>query len=463
MDLPLIKKHIKAHQEDYIQDLITLLRIPSISAQKNHISAMNACAEQIASFLQQAGFDNARLLRTSGHPCVFAERIEDKNLPTVLVYGHYDVQPPDPLHLWTSPPFEPTIRDGKIFARGSADDKGQFMMHIKAIELLLSEYKKLPCNVKILIEGEEEIGSPSLPLLVQEHQDVLACDIVLISDSAMRSLAQPTIDVGMRGLAYLEIKVTSAMRDLHSGVYGGAVPNPITLLCQMIASLHDKNNKIAIPHFYDDVAELSVSERQKLARLPHDKKVFLAETGCLDIWGEQGFDIHECIGFRPTLELNGIWGGYTGEGAKTVLPAEAYAKISCRLVPHQKHETIAALVKKHLEKIAPPTVKIEVLVLHGGDPYVIETEHIGYQAAERAIETTFGTKPIPVRGGGSIPIVAIFEKLLHAKTVFLGFGLDDDCLHSPNEKFAIGNYLKGIETIPFFYHYFAALHASQKK
>ena len=450
------KEYQEKNKDRFLNELLDLLRIPSISARSEHKRDMQTCAEAVKQRLQDAGLEHVEIYPTAGHPVVFGEKIADNTKPTVLVYGHYDVQPPDPLELWHSGPFEPVIKDGKIYARGSADDKGQFYMHVKALEILVKT-NTLPVNVKYLIEGEEEIGSPNLGKFLEEKKDMLKADVVLISDTAMLSFETPSLDAGVRGLSYIQVEITGPDRDLHSGVYGGAVANPITILAQMIASLHDENNHITIPGFYDTVLELSKEERSKLAEAPFDEKEYKEDLGVSELWGEKGYSTHERTGIRPTLELNGIWGGYTGEGSKTVLPSKAFAKISCRLVPNQQHEKITELVINHLIKIAPKAVTIKAEPHHGGDPYVTPIDSVEYLAAEKAMETTFGKKPIPVRGGGSIPITALFESILNCKTIFLGFGLDSDNLHSPNEKFNLENYYKGIETIPYFHKYYAEM------
>lgn len=434
--------------------MLELLRIPSVSAKSEHRDDMRKCAEMVRQRLIDSGADKAVVMETAGHPVVYGEKITDPSRPTVLVYGHYDVQPPEPLELWNSGPFDPVIRDGKIFARGSADDKGQFYMHVKAMEIM-AKTNTLETNIKFLIEGEEEVGSPNLAKFVAENKELLKADVILISDSALLSMDTPTLDVGMRGLSYIQVEVTGPNRDLHSGTYGGAVANPITMLCKMIASLHDENNHITIPGFYDDVAEATKEERELLARAPFDENEYKQELGVKELWGEKGFTINERTGIRPTLELNGIWGGYTGEGAKTVLPSKAFAKISARLVPNQSSEKITKLLISHIEKIAPPGVAVKAELHHGGEPYVTPIDSKGYRAAAKAIQTTFGKDPIPVRGGGSIPICTILEKELGIKIVFMGFGLDNDNLHSPNEKFNLENYYKGIETIPFFHKFYA--------
>ena len=454
--MQLWKKYQEDNKERFLSELLDLLRMPSVSARSEHKQDMQRCAEAVKKSLLDAGADKAEIYSTKGHPVIYAEKIFDPSKPTVLVYGHYDVQPPDPLELWHSGPFDPVIKDGKIFARGSADDKGQFYMHVKAFETMVKT-NSLPANVKFIIEGEEEIGSMHLGDFVKENRELLKADVILISDTAMISLDTPTIDVGVRGIVYVEIEVTGANRDLHSGVYGGAVANPITMLAHMITSLHDENNHINIPHFYDDVVEASSMERAELAKAPFNEEEYKNDLGVKEVWGEKGFSTNERTGIRPTLELNGIWGGYTGEGAKTVLPSKAYAKISCRLVPNQKSEKIEKLLVDHLHKIAPPYVQVKVTPLHGGEPYMTPVDSIEYKAAAKAIETTFGKPPIPVRGGGSIPITALFEQELGCKVVFLGFGLDSDNLHSPNEKFDLANFYKGIETIPYFHKYYAEM------
>jgi acetylornithine deacetylase/succinyl-diaminopimelate desuccinylase-like protein len=450
------KEYQSQHKERFLNELLELLRIPSISARSEHKNDMTKCAEAVKDRLLKAGADKAEIFTTEGYPVVYAEKIIDATKPTVLVYGHYDVQPPDPLELWHSGPFEPVIKDGKIFARGACDDKGQFYMHIKALETMV-QTNSLPTNVKVIIEGEEEVGSPNLGKFIRDKKEMLKADVILISDTAMISLQTPSIDVGVRGLSYIEVEVTGPNRDLHSGVYGGAVANPITILAKMIASLHDENNHITIPGFYDDVLESAAEERTEMAKAPYDEEEFKSDLGVKELWGEKGYTTNERTGIRPTVEVNGIWGGYTGEGAKTVLPSKAFAKISCRLVPNQTSAKMTKLVIEHLQKIAPPYVTVKASEHHGGDPYLTPVDSNEYQAAAKAIETTFGKPPIPVRGGGSIPITALFESVLGLKTVFLGFGLDSDNLHSPNEKFELANFYKGIETIPYFHKYFAEL------
>ena len=450
------KDYQTEHKDRFLNELLELLRIPSISARSEHKADMTKCAEAVKERMLQAGADKVEIFATAGYPVVYGEKITDPAKPTVLVYGHYDVQPPDPLELWHSGPFEPVIKDGKIFARGACDDKGQFYMHIKAFETMVST-NTLPTNVKFIIEGEEEVGSPNLATFIKEKKDMLKADVILISDTAMLSLDTPSIDVGVRGLTYIEVEVTGPNRDLHSGVYGGAVANPITILAQMIASMHDENNHITIPGFYDDVLESSAEERAEMAKAPYDETEYMHDLGVKTLWGEKGYTTNERTGIRPTLEVNGIWGGYTGEGAKTVLPSKAFAKISCRLVPNQTSAKMTKLLIEHLEKIAPPFITIKASEHHGGDPYLTPVDSIEYQAAHKAIEATFGKAPIPVRGGGSIPITALFESVLGLKTVFLGFGLDSDNLHSPNEKYELANFYKGIETIPYFHQFFAEM------
>ena len=446
------------NKDRFLDELLELLRIPSVSARSEHKPDMIACAKKVQERLLQAGADKAELFETPGHPIVYGEKIIDPSKPTVLVYGHYDVQPPDPLNLWQSGPFEPTIKDGKIFARGACDDKGQFYMHIKALETMV-QTNSLPTNIKFLIEGEEEVGSNNLGTFVKANKDLLKADVILISDTAMLSLDTPSIDVGVRGLTYIEVEITGPNRDLHSGVYGGAVANPITILAQMIASLHNDKNEITIPGFYDDVLLATAEERTEMAKAPYNEEEYKTELGVTQLWGEEGYTTNERTGIRPTLEVNGIWGGYTGEGAKTVLPSKAFAKISCRLVPNQTSEKMTKLLIDHLEKIAPAYVTVKASEHHGGDPYLTPVDSQEYQAASKAIEATFGKVPIPVRGGGSIPITALFESELGLKTVFLGFGLDSDNLHSPNEKFDLANFYKGIETIPYFHKFFAEMKA----
>ena len=450
------KDYQEKNKDRFLNELFELLRIPSVSAKSEHKGDMIKCAEAIKQRLLEAGADTAEIYPTAGHPIVFGEKIFDASKPTVLVYGHYDVQPAEPLELWKHDPFDPTIVDGKIYARGSCDDKGQMYMHVKAFETMI-QTNSLACNVKFCIEGEEEVGSPNLGKFVAEHKELLKADCVLISDSAMISLDTPSIDVGVRGLSYIEVEVTGPNRDLHSGVYGGAVANPITILSKMIASLHDENNHVTIPGFYDDVLESTPAERELMAKAPFNEKEYADDLGVKELWGEKGYTTNERTGIRPTIELNGIWGGYTGEGAKTVLPSKAHAKISARLVPNQISKKMADLLINHLISIAPANVTVKAELHHGGEPYLTPIDSKPYQAAAKAMEATFGKAPIPVRGGGSIPICSLFEKELGLKVVFMGFGLDSDNLHSPNEKYDLANYYKGIETIPYFHKFFAEM------
>jgi acetylornithine deacetylase/succinyl-diaminopimelate desuccinylase-like protein len=448
------KDYQEKNKDRFLNEMLELLRIPSVSAKSEHKADMQKCAEAVKKSLLEAGCDKAEVMPTAGHPVVYGEKIIDPSKPTVLVYGHYDVQPPEPLDLWTSPPFEPVIKDGKIFARGSADDKGQFYMHVKALEIL-TKTNSMTTNIKFLIEGEEEVGSPNLEAFVSKNKSLLKADVILISDSSLLSMETPSLDTGMRGLSYIQVEVTGANRDLHSGTYGGAVANPITILAQMIASCHDENNHITIPGFYDDVVTATPEERKLLNAAPYDEKEYMKDLGVNELWGEKGYTTYERTGIRPTLELNGIWGGYTGEGAKTVLPSKAFAKISARLVPNQTTEKMTEKLIKYFTSIAPKSVTVKAELHHGGQPYMTPIDSKGYKAAAAAVKETFGKDPIPVRGGGSIPICSILERELGIKIVFMGFGLDNDNLHSPNEKFNLENYYKGIETIPYFHKFFA--------
>lgn len=448
------KDYLEKNKERFLNEMMDLLRIPSVSAQTKHNDDMKACAEAVKNSLLAAGADKAEVMQTDGFPVVYGEKIIDASRPTVLVYGHYDVQPPEPLELWHTGPFEPVIKDGKVYARGSADDKGQFFMHVKALEVM-TKTNSLETNIKFLIEGEEEIGSPNLGKFVHEHKDLLKADVILISDSAMLSMETPSLDIGVRGLSYIEVEVTSADRDLHSGTYGGAVANPITILAKMIAGCHDENNHVTIPGFYDDVVNASDEERKLMAKAPYDEEEYKKEIGIKEVWGEKGYSTMERTGIRPTLEINGIWGGYTGEGSKTVLPAKASAKISVRLVPNQSSKKMTRLLLDYFTSIAPSSVSVRAFEHHGGEPYMTPIDSKGYQAASKAVKKTFGVDPVPVRGGGSIPICSILEKELGIKIIFMGFGLDSDNLHSPNEKYGIENFYKGIETIPYFHKFFA--------
>jgi len=449
-----MKTYISNNQDRFLEELLALLRIPSISANSDHKQDMQTCAEAVKDSLLASGADTAVIYETPGHPIVYGEKITDPAWPTVLIYGHYDVQPADPLELWHSAPFEPSIRDGKIFARGACDDKGQFYMHVKALEVMVKN-NLLKTNIKFCIEGEEEIGSPNLAKFVESNKELLKCDVILISDTAMISMDTPSIDTGVRGLSYIEVEVTGPNRDLHSGVYGGAVANPATVLAKMIASCHDEHNHITIPGFYDDVLEASSAERALLGNAPFDEKAYTDDLGIQAVYGEKGYSTNERTGIRPTLEVNGIWGGYTGEGSKTVLPSKATAKISARLVPNQSSAKITAILLDYFKSIAPAGVTVKATEHHGGEPYLTPIDSKAYQAAAKAIEKSFGKLPVPVRGGGSIPICSLFEKELGVKIVFMGFGLDSDNLHSPNEKYDLVNFYKGIETIPYFHEFFA--------
>jgi acetylornithine deacetylase/succinyl-diaminopimelate desuccinylase-like protein len=449
-------------RERYLNELLDLLRIPSISADPSYKNDVLKCAETIADGLLKIGINKVEVCKTAGNPIVYGEKIIDPNKPTVLVYGHYDVQPADPLELWTSPAFEPVIKttekhpQGAIFARGACDDKGQMFMHVKAVESMLAA-NELPCNVKFMIEGEEEVGSENLAIFVKNEKERLKADIILVSDTGMLANDVPSITTGLRGLSYVEVEVTGPNRDLHSGLYGGCVANPINVLAEMIASLHDSNGKITIPGFYDKVVELTNEERAEMAKAPFSHDAYCKALDIAETMGEAGYSTMERGSIRPTLDVNGIWGGYTGEGAKTVIASKAFAKISMRLVPDQDPEEITNLFKNHFESIAPNAVKVVVKPHHGGEAAVTPIDSIGYKAASMAYEKAFGKKPIPVRSGGSIPIVAMFEKELGLKTILMGFGLDSDAIHSPNEHFGLFNFYKGIETIPYFYHYFTEL------
>jgi acetylornithine deacetylase/succinyl-diaminopimelate desuccinylase-like protein len=451
-----IQEYVSVNKDRFLNELMDLLRIPSVSADSKYKPEVARAAEFIKKSLEEAGAEKVEICPTQGHPIVYGEKIINPSLPTVIVYGHYDVQPADPLNLWTTPPFEPQVRDEKIYARGSCDDKGQVFMHIKAFELMMKT-NSLACNVRFMIEGEEEVGSTNLGTWIRENKNRLKGDVILISDTSIIANDIPSIDVGLRGLSYVEVEVTGPNRDLHSGVYGGAVANPIQVLCKMIASMKDENNHITIPGFYDDVTDLSKAERDELNKAPFDLEEYKKDLGIEDVMGEKGYTTLERTGIRPTFELNGIWGGYTGEGAKTVLPSKAFAKMSMRLVPNQNSDKITALFQKHFESIAPKGVKVKVTPHHGGEPVVTPTDSPAFKAAAKAMEETFGKKPIPTRGGGSIPIVALFEKELGLKSVLMGFGLDSDLIHSPNEHYGIFNFIKGIETIPLFFKYYAEM------
>ncbi len=455
-----LANYIEINKERFLQELFTFLRIPSVSANPSYSEDVYEAADFLKNQLENLGADHVEICPTDGFPIVFGEKIIDPSLPTVLVYGHYDVQPAEPFELWTTPPFEPVVRktdihpDGAIFARGACDDKGQMFMHLKAFEAMM-ETQSLPCNVKFLLEGEEEVGSVNLGPFVEANRERLKADVVLISDTGMIANDVPSITMGLRGLSYLEVEVTGPNRDLHSGLYGGAVANPINVLCEMIASLKDDQGKITIPGFYNSVEELSVQERKLIQEIPFDLEHYKKALDLSDVTGEMGYHTLERAATRPTLDVNGIWGGYTGEGAKTVIPSKAFAKISMRLVPHQTPDEITQLFKNHFESIAPAGVKVNVHPHHGGFPAVTPIDSKAYHAASKAIEKTYGKPPLPVRSGGSIPIVAMFEEKLGIKTVMLGFGLDSDAIHSPNEHYGIFNFYQGIRTIPYFFHYFS--------
>lgn len=456
------QEYIQQNKNRFLEELLELLKIPSISADAKYNGEVAKMADAVADSLKKAGCTTVKVYPTQGHPVVYGEFFKSAELPTILIYGHYDVQPPDPLDLWDSPPFEPVIKktaihpNGAIFARGSCDDKGQFYMHVKAFEAMMAA-GELPCNVKFMIEGEEEIGSAHLGEFCKTHTDLLKSDVILISDTAIIDIQTPSITVGLRGLSYVEIEVSGPNKDLHSGVYGGAVGNPVNILCEMIASLKDENNHITIPGFYDDVEVVSLEERHAMNQAPFDLEAYKRDLNVGDVHGEKGYTVLEQTSIRPTVEVNGIWGGYIGEGAKTVLPSKAFAKLSMRLVPNQNSDKITELFQNHFTSIAPPSVKVVVKPHHGGEPVVTPTNTPEYQAAHQAMLKTFGKDPIPMRGGGSIPIVALFEKVLGVKSVLMGFGLDSDDLHSPNEHYGIDNYYKGIETIPYYFDYYTKL------
>jgi len=442
--------YISAHQDRFLTELLEFLRIPSISADPANAGSVRQAAEWMAENLKKAGVDQVRLEETAGFPIVYGEKMIDPKAPTVLVYGHYDVQPADPLELWDNPPFDPIIKNEVIYARGSCDDKGQVFMHVKAFEAMYAA-GELTCNVKFMIEGEEEIGSNNLSTFVCSHKELLKADVILISDTAIIANDTPSIDVGLRGLSYMEVSVQGPNRDLHSGVYGGAVANPINILCEMISSMHDEFNRITIPGFYDGVLEVSAADRAAMAQTPFDLEAYQNDLGIHAVHGEKGFSTIERASIRPTLDVNGIWGGYTGEGAKTVLPSMAYAKISMRLVPNQSSAHITQLFTDYFIAAAPKGVKVTVTPHHGGEAYLMPTDSIAFQAASEALAKTFGKEPVPTRGGGSIPIVALFEKELGIKSILMGFGLDSDAIHSPNEHYGLFNFYKGIETIPYFF------------
>jgi acetylornithine deacetylase/succinyl-diaminopimelate desuccinylase-like protein len=455
-----LKPYLQSNKQRFLDELLELLRIPSVSADPKYKADVRRMAEATADHLRRAGADLVEIHETAGHPIVYGEKMINPKAPTVLVYGHYDVQPADPLDLWHSPPFEPVIKktaihpDGAIFARGSCDDKGQFFMHVKAFEAML-KHNALPCNVRFMIEGEEEVGSKNLEKFCRDNKKKLACDVVLISDTSIIDNDTPSLTVGLRGLCYMEVEVTGPNKDLHSGVYGGAVANPINVLCQMIASLHDAKRRVTVAGFYDEVEKVSAKERRLINKAPYDERSYMKDLGVTALMGEKGFTTFERTGIRPTLDVNGIWGGYTGEGAKTVLPSKAYAKISMRLVPDQDPKKIEKMFQKHFEALAPDAVRVKVTAHHGGYPVVVPVDSVEYRAAEKAMVAAFGKQPLPQRGGGSIPIVAMFDKVLNVKSVLMGFGLDSDDIHSPNEHYGLFNFYKGIETIPYFYRHYA--------
>lgn len=464
MTLPTIQSYIQANKERFLEELMELLRIPSISADPAYAGDVRKTAEAVAEHLKAAGAERVQLCETPGYPIVFGEKIIDPGLPTVLVYGHYDVQPPDPMELWESGPFDPVIKqtdihpDGAIFARGACDDKGQAFMHVKALEVMVKN-DALPCNVKFMIEGEEEVGSENLDPFLEANKEMLAADVVLVSDTGIIANDVPSICTGLRGLAYTEVEVVGPNRDLHSGLYGGGVPNPLNILCEMIAKLKDENQRITIDGFYDGIVDYSDAERAEMAKAPFDQTAFKQSIDISDVEGEAGYSVPERMSIRPTLDVNGIWGGYTGEGAKTVIASWAKAKVSMRLVPNQSSTDITRKFQDYMQKIAPSSVKVTVTDMHGGEAYVTPSDFPGFVAASKAMEDTFGKKPIPVHSGGSIPICSSFEKILGLKTVLMGFGLDSDAIHSPNEHYGLFNYFRGIETIPLFYQHFAALKA----
>lgn len=453
------QSYIQQNKQRFLDELIELLKIASISADPAYNQDVLNCADAVAKHLANAGADQVEICETKGYPVVYGEKIINPELPTVLVYGHYDVQPADPLELWESGPFEPVVKktelhpEGAIFARGSADDKGQFFMHVKAFEAMMKT-NSLPCNIKFIIEGEEEVGSVSLAGFLEENKEKLSCDVILISDTHIYSNEQPTVTTGLRGLSYMEVEVEGPNRDLHSGLYGGAVPNPINVLAEMIAKLHDEEGRITIDGFYDNVEIVSADDRAEMNKLKDNPEEFKKSIGLSGVEGETGYTTLERTSIRPTLDVNGIWGGYTGEGAKTVIPSKAFAKISMRLVPYQTDEEITEKFTKYFEKIAPASVKVKVTPHHGGMPYVLQSNTKEFQAAKKAMEKAFGKEVLPYRSGGSIPITSLFEKILGAKSVLMGFGLDSDAIHSPNEHYGLYNFYKGIESIPYFFEFY---------
>lgn len=453
-DMDKVNAYIAEHKDRFLSELSDLLRIPSISAEAGHGPDMRRCAEWLAASLRKAGADRAEVMPTAGNPVVYAEKIVDPTAKTVLVYGHYDVMPVEPLDEWRTEPFEPVVKDGRIWCRGADDDKGQLFMHAKAFETLCAT-GTLPCNVKFMLEGEEEIGSGALYRFCEEHRDLLHADVILVSDTSMISMEIPSITVGLRGLAYMEVEVTGPDKDLHSGLFGGAVANPANVLARLIASLTDDKGRVTIPGFYDDVRELSDEERRAFNEAPFDLAAYKRSLSIGDVAGEEGYTTLERTGIRPTLDVNGIWSGHTGEGTKTIIPSKAWAKISMRLVPNQDYRKIARLFERHFRAIAPPSVRVEVRTLHGGMPYLSPTDMPAYRAAERAVEERFGRKPLPFFSGGSIPVISGFEEILGIKSLLLGFGLAQDAIHSPNENYGLDQFFTGIETIILFYKYFA--------
>jgi len=451
-----LTQYIEENKQRFLDELFELIRVPSISAKPENKPDMIKTAGLLRDALLKAGADDARVIDTSGQPVVFGAKQVGAGLPTVLIYGHYDVQPVEPLELWDSDPFEPEIRDGKIWARGADDDKGQLFMHYKAFEFMVKT-GQLPCNVKFMIEGEEEIGSPSLKEFCRSNQELLKADIILVSDTTMIATEIPSITVGLRGLSYMEVELTGPNRDLHSGLFGGAVANPVNMLCKMIASLTNDKNEITIPGFYDDVLVLSREERDEMAKAPFDVEAYKKELDVDAVAGEVGYTSLERTGIRPSLDVNGIWGGYIEEGAKTILPSKAFAKISMRLVPNQDSASVDKLFEDHFRSIAPEGVRVDVRSLHGGQGYVAPIDTVAYQAASKAMEKTFGRKPVPTRSGGSIPIISDFEEVLGIKTILMGFGLESDAIHSPNENYPLEHFYKGIETIPYFFSYYAEM------
>lgn len=454
-----VQNYIQANRQRFLNELLDFLRIPSISADTRYKDDVLRAATWLSAELTRVGMEGVEIVSTKGHPIIYGEKMVSDQVPTILIYGHYDVQPPDPLDLWTSPPFEPVIKNDKIYARGACDDKGQLYMHVKAIESMLSE-GQLPCNVKVMFEGEEEVGSVNLGHFLETHKARLGADVILVSDTSIIANDVPSITTGLRGLSYVEVEVTGPNKDLHSGVFGGAVANPANILCTMIASLHDADRHITIPGFYDDVEIVSDEERRQMNMAPFNESDYKRTLQVDDLMGEKGYTTLERTSIRPTVEVNGIWGGYIGEGAKTVLPSKAFAKISMRLVPNQDPDKITALFTEHFTRMAPPSVRVKVTPHHGGQPAVTPTDTVEYQAASKAMLQTFGKAPLPQRSGGSIPIVALFESILGIKTVLLGFGLDTDDIHSPNEHYGLFNFYKGIETIPYYFKYYAEMKKS---